>query len=82
MGHPATWNDKTILLFDPLICNVKDGVIPDNFKFILFERNLERNSIKVPYIGVWFMVDNGYLSWSCTVPQIKNGTIYEEIKKF
>ena len=58
---------------------MKDGVFPDNFEFILFERNLKG---EVPYIGVWFMVDNGYLSWSCTVPQIKNGTIYEEIKKF
>ena len=54
MGHPATWNDKNIVLFDPLSCNVKDGVIPDNFEFMLFERNLEGNIIEVPYIGVWF----------------------------
>ena len=26
------------------------------------------------------MVDNGYLSWSCTVPSIKNGATYKQIR--
>ena len=34
----------------------------------------------VQYKGVWFMVDNGYLSWSCTVPPDNNGRAYEIIR--
>ena len=29
MGHPGTWNDKTLILFDELICNVKNSKIPN-----------------------------------------------------
>ena len=38
---------------------------------MLFERNIDGNIFEVPYIDVWFIVDNGYLAWSCTVPPIK-----------
>ena len=79
-GHPATWNDKTLVLFDPLINNVNNGVIPDNFEFMLYERNNEGSIVEVTFKGMWFMVDNGYLSWSCTVPPVKDGTTYEEIR--
>ena len=43
MGHPGSWNDKTLINFDELIRNVKDGIIPDNFEFTLFE--LDENNI-------------------------------------
>ena len=79
-GHPATSNDKPLLLFDPLICNVNNGVIPNDFEFMLYERNSDGTIVEVTYKCVWFMVDSGYLSWSCTVPPIKYGTIYEEIR--
>ena len=36
--------------------------------------------VEVYYYGVWLMVDNGYLSWSCTVVPIKDGTIYKDIR--
>ena len=29
---------------------------------------------------MWFIVDNRYLSWSCTVPPTDNGTTYEIIR--
>ena len=80
IGHPGTCNDTKIVLFDPLISNAKDGIIPDNFEFMLFERNVEGNIVEVPYMSVWFIVDNGYLAWSCTVTPIKDGTTYEEIR--
>jgi hypothetical protein len=35
--------------------------------------------VEVTYKGVWFIVDNGYLDWSCTVPPMKNPISYEEI---
>ena len=34
-GHPATYNDKTVMIFDKLARNVNDGVIPDDFEFVL-----------------------------------------------
>ena len=62
MDHPAIWNDKTFYLYDELLCVVKDSVIHDTFKFILYDNDEEGNVIEVPYKGVWFMVDNNYLS--------------------
>ena len=79
-GHPATWNDKTLQLFDPLLCNVNNGIIPDDFEFMLYEKDKDGNVTEVCYKGVWFMCDNGYLSWSCTVPPVKDGTAYEVIR--
>ena len=80
LGHPATWNDKTVILFDELVCKVRDRKIYKDFEFMLFERDKNNNIIEVPYKGVWFLVDNGYLDWSCTVPPIKHGLTYEEIR--
>ena len=80
LGHPATWNDKTLQLYDELLCGVRDSVLHDTFEFMLYDIDEEGNVIEVPYKGVWFMVDNGYLSWSCTVPPIKDGTTYPEIR--
>ena len=76
-GHPSTWNDKTLIHFDPLISSVHDGNIPDNFEFSLFEKDETGRIIEVTYYGVWFMVDNGYLSWSCTIPPIKDPKTYQ-----
>ena len=80
MGHPGTWNDKTLILFDELICNVKNGKIPNDYTFTLKERNERGQIVEALYEGVWFMVDNGYLSWSCTVPPDSNGTTYDVIR--
>ena len=79
-GHPATWNDKTIVLFDELICNVHNGEIYQDNEFKLYEYDLEGNIIEVTYKGGWFMVDNGYLAWSCTVPPVKDASSYETIR--
>ena len=79
-GHPGTWNDKTLILFDELIYKVKEGHVPDHFKFKLLERNKTGEVIEVVYKRVWFMVNNGYLSWSCTVPPDNNATRYDIIR--
>ena len=79
-GHPGTWNDKTLVLFDKLICDVKNGIIPDNFEFKLFQKNEHNEIVEIVYKGVWFIVDNGYLAWSCTVPPDKHATSYESIR--
>ena len=79
-GHPATYNDKTLIMFDELVSNVNDGLVPDNFEFMLYEHDKNGEVVEVTYKGVWFMVDNGYLSWSCTVPSVKDGTSYKVIR--
>ena len=79
-GHPGTWNDKTLILFDEFICGVNDGKVNADYIFHLYERDDDGNIVEVTYKGVWFIVDNGYLSWSCTIPPSGNGTTYEVIR--
>ena len=59
---------------------VNDGIKFQDNEFKLFEYDTNNNVIEVTYKGAWFMVDNGYLSWSCTVPPIKDGVSYEHIR--
>ena len=80
MGHPGTWNDKTLILFDEFICNVKNVKTPNDYTFTLKEINERGQIVEALYEGVWFMVDNVYLSWSCTVPPDRNGTTYDVIR--
>ena len=79
-GHPATWNDKTLVLYDPLLAGVNDGTKYNDFVFKLYEKNGNGQIKEVEYQGVWFMVDNGYLDWSCTIPPVKNATSYQTIR--
>ena len=79
-GHPSTWNDKTVVLYDPLISSVHDGLLHNDFEFKLFEKRSNGDIVEVIYKGLWFMVDNGYLNWSCTVPPVKDATTYETIR--
>ena len=79
-GHPSTWNDKTLVLYDPLISGVHDGSKYNDYKFNLLERDVNGVVKEVSYQGVWFMVDNGYLNWSCTVPPVKDATTYQSIR--
>ena len=43
------------------------------------EIDKDGNVVKVVYKGAWFIVDNGYLLWSCTVPPVKNSVTYKYI---
>ena len=67
-------------MFDPLLTKINDGFVPENFEFSLKEYDKDGNIVDITYKGVWFMVDNGYLAWSCTVPPVKNGVTYEVIR--
>ena len=79
-GHPSTWNDKTLIQFDPLISKIKFGHVPEDFEFSLFERDTNGNIVEVTYLGVWFIVDNGYLNWSRTIPPVKDAMSYETLR--
>ena len=37
-GHPATWNDKTLILFDELVSNVNDGIILNDYESIYLKQ--------------------------------------------
>ena len=60
--------------------NVNDGIIPNDHEFMLYEHDKDGNIVEVVYKGVWFIVDNGYLSWSCTAPPVKGGMTYAVIR--
>ena len=44
-GHPATWNDKTIILYDDLVRGVNDGVIFEDNEFTLLEYDTNKNIV-------------------------------------
>jgi len=50
-----------------------------DYEFALFEHDGGGETIEVPYRGVWFIADNGYLSSPCTVPPFKNRVSYAYI---
>ena len=79
-GHPSTWNDKTVVLYDPLLSGVKEGTKYSDNTFKLLEKTVNGDIKEVTYSGAWFMVDNGYLNWSCTVPPVKNAVTYQSIR--
>ena len=79
-GNPGTWNDKTLVLFDELIRGVHESKIFYDYEFSLYELDSNNNIVEIVYKGAWFIVDNGYLDWSCTVPPMKHPVTYEEIR--
>jgi hypothetical protein len=66
-GHPGSWNDKSLVLFDSFIIGIKRGEIFDDNIFELLEM-VDGKFVSVKYRGAWIVVDNGYHSWSTTVP--------------
>lgn len=86
-GHPARWNDKTLILYDDFICGINEGEILNDVEFELYDYATPANSaggdnnvVKVKYQGAWVLVDNGYLNWASTVPPIKSSNSRAEIR--
>ena len=78
-GHPGSWNDKTLVLFDTFIKGIKRGdILQDNIFELLETRDGEVVSVK--YQGVWIVVDNGYHHWAITVPPFTNTNFRDEIR--
>jgi hypothetical protein len=71
-GHPARWNDKTLVLYDTLAVGLKKGTILQDYAFNLLERTDEGNIVEVPYRGAYMITDNGYLRWASTIPPFKD----------
>ena len=79
-GHPSTWNNKTLVLFNPLLSSIHDGELYIEYEFSLFEYDSNGEIVEITYKGVWFMVDNDYLNWSSTVPPVKDASTYATIR--
>lgn len=77
-GHPGSFNDKTVVLYDNFITDIKSGKKFDDHIFELLEKS-DGQIIRVKYCGVWVVVDNGYHNWSITVPPY---SIYVVTMKF
>jgi hypothetical protein len=77
-GHPGSWNDKTLVLCDKFLRDVKNGSIMQDNEFELEERDGKVVSVK--YRDVWVVVDNGYLSWAITIPPFAHTQSRKEIR--
>lgn len=79
-GHPARWNDKTIVLMDNLENRMRKGQIMMDNVFELFEYDDNGIICSVKYSGVWLLVNNGYLNWSTNIPPMKQTMLYKETR--
>ena len=79
-GHPARFNDKTLVMFDTLINDLKKGCYNERHTFILLDYDCNGKVIEVKYKGCYVLVDNGYLQWSVTVPPMKHTSSRAEIR--
>jgi len=80
-GGPARWNDQTMVRFDCFITQIcsAGSTLQDN-TFELLARGRGGEVITVKYEGVYVIVDNGYLNWSCTVPPFTVTSNVDEIR--
>jgi len=53
--------------FDSFLTAVRAGSILTDNEFELLSYNKDCNVVSIGYNGVYVIVDNGYLVWSCTV---------------
>jgi hypothetical protein len=79
-GHPARWNDKTLVLYDQFVRGIYEGNVMNDVEFILLERGQDNNPIPVRYRGAWLIVDNGYHQWPTTVPPLTRSIERTEIR--
>ena len=79
-GHPARFNDQSLILFDEYINKIKGGLYDDKMQFEFYDFDKNGKVILVKYRGCFVIVDNGYLNWSVTVPPIKTTDICTEIR--
>ena len=79
-GHPARFNDKSLVMFDVVARKAKDGKFNDVTKFELYRRLEDGRIVKQLFRGCWMVVDNGYHNWSTTVPPIKNAVTVKQIR--
>ena len=76
-GHPARFNDKTLIMYDHFMTELKEGKYKDLFQFKLLDYTEGGQVIEKKYNGTYVIVDNGYHKWSVTIPPIKKKNLHE-----
>ena len=79
-GHPARWNDKTLVRFDIVAMGLRNGQLLNDFTFKLYDYDEHGIVKEVNYRGPWIILDIGYLRWSTTIPPFKLTTSRKEIR--
>lgn len=82
-GHPAQFNDQTLIRHDEFANLVKQGRLfgDDEIFYFQLKEYCDDGSIRtVWYRGYYTIVDNGYLSWVTTVPPLTVHTTYDEMR--
>jgi hypothetical protein len=70
-----------LILFDTFARGIFEGNTTLNgIEFELFEKDQNGNVLTIKYSGPYLIVDNGYLSWSTTVPPSKCPATQQELK--
>jgi len=79
-GHPARWNDKSLVKFDPFVMGMRRRELLQDLTFELCDRDGESNIIRRQCKGAWLLVDNGCHNWIVAAPPIKSTTLRTEIR--
>ena len=79
-GHPARFNDKSLVLFDHFLNSIKEGCFDENHEFVLLDFGIDGDIVQKKYRGCYVIVDNGYLDWSVTVTPMKDSQLRSEIR--
>ena len=79
-GHPARYNDQTLIQFDEFVGKLRKGTYDNLSNFYLYDYNEFGDVVEVEYKGCWLVVDNGYLKWSITIPPSKGSEFRTEIR--
>ncbi len=70
----------TMVRLDKFISGINDGKVLEDVTFELMGYDHDGNIMSTKYKGVYLIVDNGYLDWSCTVPPFCMTNDIDEIR--
>ncbi len=78
-GGLGRWNNQTMVWLDLFVSGIRDGSMLDNVSFELLAHDKLGSLKMLRFTGVYLIVDNGYLDWSCRVPPFGVSNNIEEI---
>ena len=78
-GHPARFNDKTLVLYDEFVQSLHKNHYGDKFSFFLKAYDINGDVIEVKFRGCYLLVDNGYLNWSRTLGFLNGWRVYKRM---
>jgi hypothetical protein len=55
-GHPASWNDKTLVFFDNFVVSLNEGHYLGDESFELYDSDRDGRIEKMEYRGAWLIV--------------------------